>query len=590
MAEMGQLRPALAIGIFEFRRSVRSIWADKARFGMMAGGIALPAVLVLGFLYLFRSEVQAIGAFPIPAGIRGSLGLFWLFAVFIIGQRVVVARSHIEAEAMMLTSVSTSAVAGGLMVAETLRAFTYFGLYAIIGTGIAVVFWGSLPGLVVVPLAVLLFAATAVVVGSACGYAVAWLVATSPIIARHKTVLGSVGSLVLMSLYFILFLPQIHIVDQGALAWLPTAWLVDLAAVGSPATGSTFRAGGAVLGSALIVTIGSAVVVREAAAFWHIDPVSVSSADDESAEISAGTAVSPDDSHSDSGALAAAVKPIIIPRVLSTPTRNVAEWTLLRARREPNRLTFVLMPLIAVSGSVFSGFADSLNVIAAPAAALVLSWLAGAVFALNPLGDEGSMLPVTLTAISGKKYVRGLITPGIVLGIPICVAVTAALDVFSPYSLGQQVGLIIVGIFLTCIAATITPAIGMAMPRFSAFSVGRSDEVLPPRISAMAVHLLLVIVPGAALAAIVLAPELARDALAVLVGTLPAFVLRLLGGSEGALTSTAGVFEGFGHTVRTADLIPFRTVSVVVLILGGTCVGWVLYYHAIRRFDRLTPS
>lgn len=102
---------------------------------MMVFGAAFPALIVLAGLYLFQSEVRGLDALPLSAGVRGSLGLFWLFAVFMVGQRVVSMRSHIEAEPMMLLTASTRAVAGGLMIAETLRALSYIGLSTLILVG-----------------------------------------------------------------------------------------------------------------------------------------------------------------------------------------------------------------------------------------------------------------------------------------------------------------------------------------------------------------------------------------------------------------------------------------------------------------------
>ena len=588
MAESGWARHALAIGGFEFRRSVRALWEDKARFGMIALGLAFPSVLITGGVVLFADAIREIGTTPIPDTVGGTLALFWLFGVFMIGQRVVSARTHIEAESVLLTSVSTRAVASGLIIAETLRVLTYLSLYVVVATGIGVVLLGSLPSLVVVPLTAVLFAATVVVAGSMCGYAVAWLVATSRFIARHKTVLGTVAALVLTGGFFLFFYPQIGGVNQAALAWLPMAWFADLAAVGSPFVGSSIRAGGAVLASAVVLVGGGAIIERETAALWFTDPVSPEA--DISSDRSKATDTATESEHSRRGALAAAITPLAIPRAISKPTRRVAEWTLLRTRREPNRLTFVFTPLIAIGGSVLGSSAGSLNMLAAPAAAIVMAWLAGAVFALNPLGDEGVVLPVTLTAVSGKHYIRGLITPGLVFGLPVVVVVTAVAGVFSPYTLGQQIGLVVLGGFLTCIAVGITPAIGMALPRFSAISIGQSDDVLPPRISATIVHLLLVALPGAALVMLIIVPEIARGALAVLVGTLPAFVLGLPAGSSGPLSVAAGGFRGIGDAVRALGLLQVRVGVGTVLVIGGLLIGGILYRHAIRRFDRFSPS
>ncbi|EMA56353.1 hypothetical protein C451_02794 [Halococcus thailandensis JCM 13552] len=549
---------------------------------MTAFGLAFPALLITGGIVLFADAIPEIETIPLSNGIRGTIGLFWLFGVFLIGMRTASARTHIEAEPLMLTSVSARTVAGGLVVAETLRVLTYLSLYTLLATGIAVILLGSLPSLVLIPATAVLFAVTAVVAGSVCGYAVAWLVATSRFVARHKTVLGGTAAVLLMGVYFLFLYPQLGIVSQSSLGWLPIAWLTDFAAIGSPLQGSSIRAGGAVLTSLFVLIAGGLIIERETIAFWYTDPVSPDSgeATDNLDSPSDGTESSRRD------ALAASVTPLVIPRLVARPTRRVAEWTLLRTRREPNRLTFVLTPLLAIGGSLLGSYADSLTLLAAPAAAIVLAWLAGALFALNPLGDEGVVLPATLTAVSGKQYVRGLMTPGLVFGFPIVVVITAIAGVFSPYTLSQRIGLVVLGGFLTCVAVGTTPAIGMALPRFSAISIGQSDDVLPPRISATLIHFGLIGIPGSALVMLLLVPEIARGALAVLVGTVPAFILSVFGSSGGAFASVASGFREIGDMVRAFGLIEFRIGGIIVLVLGGIVAATVLYRHAIRRFDR----
>ena len=205
MAESGWARHSLSIGLFEFQQSVRAIRQDKGRFALMALGVLIPSLVFTAFaifVVVSADTIRGVESLPIPNFFRGTVALFWLFAVFLIGQRVVSARTHIEAEALMLTTVSARTVAGGLLLAEILRILTYLGFPVLVLTGVGTFLFGSPVTLTLVPLAALLFTGTAVVTGTVCGYAVAWLVATSRFIARHKTVLGVVVSLILTGVYF----------------------------------------------------------------------------------------------------------------------------------------------------------------------------------------------------------------------------------------------------------------------------------------------------------------------------------------------------------------------------------------------------
>lgn len=590
MAEASWVRHTLSVGVFEFRRTVRDLWQDKARFAFTALVGVIPSLMFAAFIVVFADSLPEFDSLGIFDELRGSVALFWLFASFIITQRVVSARTRIEGESLMLTTVSARTAAGGLLVAEILRVLAYFGLPILVLTGTGIILLASPASLILVPTAAFLFIATAVLTGSMIGYAVAWLVATSRFIARHKTLLGSAVSLIAMGGYFFFLYPQIGGMSQAALAWLPIGWFADLAVVGTPIAGSFVRSAGAVLGSVVVLVIGGSVIERETAALWFSEPVS---ADSGGTTRESATREESFTRQSHHDALAAGVKPLVIPYVVSTPVRRVAEWTLLRTRRDPNRLTFLLIPVFTIGSSIVStGLqSGSLRTLAAPVSAVLFPWLAGALFAMNPFGDEGSVLPVTLTAISGREYVRGLMMPGLVLGLPIVIVVTSIAGVFSPYPLAVRIGLVVLGVYLTSVAVAIAPAIGMALPRFSAISVGRSRDVLPPRLSAAFLHLLVVTIPGGLLAMLITVPELARGLFAVVFGSLPAFVVDLLTESGGGLLSTvAAYFEQFGDAIRALSTNQVQVTAGGMLLIGGVIALAFLYRSAVHRFERYSPS
>ncbi|WP_135805384.1 hypothetical protein [Halorussus marinus] len=582
MAEPGWPRHALDVGLFEFRRSVRAIWADKARFALMSLGVVIPSASLGAFVVVFADAIRGVDALALPAQLRGTVALFWLFGVFVVGQRVASARTRVDAEPLMLTTVSARTIAAGLAIAETLRIFAYLGLPVLVATGAAVYLFESVASLVAVPAAALLFTATAVVVGSTAGYAVALLVATSRFVARHKTVLGSAASLGAMGLYFLFLYPELGGVSQAWLAWLPVGWFVDLAAVGTPLVGSQTRTLVVLPASLAILAAGGVAVERTAVSLWFTDPVSVEESEGPAPETSGASR--PD-------ALAAAVAPLAIPRAVSVPVRRVGEWALLRTRRDPNRLTFLFLPVLAVGSAIISSGLQSgaIGALLAPIAAVVVPWLAGALFAMNPFGDEGAVLPVTLTAVSGRQFVRGLMVPGAVYGLPIAVVATGAATLASPYGLAERAGLVALAAYATCVSVAVAPAIGMALPRFSAISVGQSRDVLPPRMTAVIAHIAVTALPAGWLAALVVAPRIARAALAVVFGFLPAVVLGLASrSSDGALAAAGEQFREVAAQIQAIGLDQLWLVGAAVAVAGAV-VAALLYANAVRRFDGYAP-
>ncbi|WP_255152890.1 hypothetical protein [Halorarius halobius] len=586
MAESKWPQHALRVGVFEFRRSVRAIWQDKARAFLMAAGLVFPSLMLVGFIYLFSGAIRNVGTVSLPPVARGTVALLWLFGVFIATQRVVSARPRIDAEPLMLTTVSARTVVGGLLVAETLRVLAYLGLPVLVLTGGVVYLFGSLVSILLIPLAALLLGLTAVLVGMALGYAIALVIATFPFVARHKTALGGIAVVVAMGGYLLVTLPQFGAVGQESLAILPVGWFVDLAVIGSPVRGSMTRAGVAVGGSLLVVVGGIVLVEREATRLWFTDPVSGEKETDVDPE---HTTPKQDGTRT---ALADAIAPLGIPRGISQPTRRVAQWTLLRTRRDPRRLNFLLLPVVMVgSGLVSSGMqAVSPWMVFAPAAAVLLPWMAGATFAMNPLGDEGTVLPVTLISVSGTAYVRGLMLPGLLFGVPVVVLVTGGTALVGSFELPVTIGLLGVSLLTTLVAVTTAPAVGLWFPRFSAISIGQSREVIPPRLLTTAFHFLGVTIPGALLAVLLLEPQLARTLIAGLIGFLPAALLQLAtGGGSGVLSDVGAWFHGIGTAIQSIGTDSFRLTTGSLLVVGAVTVAILSYWVALRRFDSYSP-
>jgi hypothetical protein len=586
MAEPGWPRHAIQVGVFEFRRSVRAIWQDKARAFLLTAGLVFPSLMLVGFLYLFSDAIREASLVSLPPVARGTVALFWLFGVFIATQRVVSARPRIDAEPLILTTVSPRTVVGGLLVAETLRVLAYLGLPVLVLTGGAVYLFASPVSAVLIPLAAVLLGLTAVLAGMVLGYAIALLIATSPFVARHKTALGGVAALLAMGGYLLVTLPQFGGVGQEALAVLPVGWFVDLAVLGSPVRGSATRAAAVVAGSLVVVLVGIVLVEREATRLWFIDPVSGE----------ADQAATPErtvpDADGTRTALADAIAPIGIPYSVPQPTRRVAQWSVLRTRRDPRRLNFLLLPVVMVGSGLISSSAQagSVWVVLAPASAVVLPWMAGATFAMNPFGDEGAVLSTTLISLPGSAYVRGLMLPGLLIGSPLVVVVTAGAALAGPFDLPIAVGLVAVSVLTTLVAVTTAPAVGLWFPRFSAISIGQSREVVPPRLATTALHFLGVTLPGTLLVLLLLAPELARALVAGLGGFLPAALLQLAAGEEGGLLASVGTwFHGVGAGVESVGVESFQLAVGGFLVLGAMVIAALSYHLAVRRFDRYSP-
>ncbi len=582
MAEANWLRHSLRVGLFEYRRSVRAIRADTGRLVLLAVSVLLPTVALGGMAALFAPQLRGVvpTEIAVPPALRGAAVLFWLFGVFLLGQRAAGAHSEPVAAPLVLTSVSPrTAVVGGAL-AEWLRVATY-GLPPVVLVTLTGAYALASPApLLTVPLVGSALLASAVVAGRATGYTAAWLVARVPFVARHRTAFSSVVALGFVGGYMLFQLPMIpYSLDPALLAVVPLGWSVDLLALGTPIGWSLGHAAGGVGAVTAVSAVGGWLATRIAASLWFGDEVDP--AGDEGAPTGASE-------RSPVGTLEDAISPLRVPLV-SGPTRQVARWTLLRARREPQRLNFLLVPVFGGSSALLNLYIQgnaSLAVLG-PGVALLAGWIGGAAFALNPLGDEGPVLPVTLTAVSGRAYVRGLIAP-VLLALPAVAALTLGASIVGGYGPLSAIALAFVGCLLAGVGAAIAPAIGMWFPRYSAIRIGNSADVRPPRLLGGALHAASVVVPGVALVGVVVAPELVR-LVASGVGSLPAAVLGLWVGESGTLAGVVSSFEAVGAGIRSLPPVAIQASLGGLLIAGSGLAGWVAYREAVRRFDGHEP-
>ncbi len=167
--------------------------------------------------------------------------------------------------------------------------------------------------------------------------------------------------------------------------------------------------------------VGGVLSVRLATAYWATDRGAARQESEPSQFQHRGT-----------NTLAAAIAPITIPYIVNVPTRRVAQLVVLRLRRTPRKASFII---IFISISVYAGMIsvrmDNLMAVVLVLCSFCLPILVGAVFGLNPLGDEGAALPATLTSsVSGVQYIRGVMLPGLLYGLPLTI-ITTALAGFS---------------------------------------------------------------------------------------------------------------------------------------------------------------
>ncbi|MFP8953984.1 hypothetical protein ACLI4Z_13605 [Natrialbaceae archaeon A-arb3/5] len=468
------------------RTELRRKWrAAQKNAGQMIG------IVIMALFFVPLSFAGIFGAFVFGAGIgsgdietplewsRIALIYAWVLVAAFGGYRAYSTALRPDRLDGSLTTVSHRELIGGIAFSELL-------LWGIPAAGFttlaALAFAAGSQSILAAPLS---FVAVWLVLLTALtfGFLLALAIRNSGVRSKLLTRLRTVFVALLGVAYFgVIFTQNITAVFEPLYLLLeptPVGWFGDLVLLGTTPEASTARGVGAVLASTVFLVAGVVALGRLAELLWYADGVHV---ERESESAAAST---------DESRLAAFLPRPVVGVVL-------ADWK--RARRAPITLSFVLYPLIVLinptmsviqTGTVGSSFPLWL--------VLCGGWIAGALFTLNVVGNEGAVLPSTLLgAAPGRALVGGHALAGSLLLAPITVGSIVVLGLLSPHSLAAVATLAVSGLVLVACAGPIASGIGAVFPRYEAVSVSRSSKAIIPSTLAFTVYsvvLVLVAVP-----------------------------------------------------------------------------------------------
>jgi len=461
------VRYGLRIGRAEFIRSFRGYLGNPRRVlgllitALFFGGallFALPTAYVLG------QTARSVTAVPFfaPAATLVPLGLLSL-SVFRTLERV----GHIDAAEFVLLAVHPRAVVIGLITAEMGRLSLWFGIP--VGTVVVTFALGmgspllvASGGAVALPLV-----CCAAVWGYAGGIAVLRLLRQLSSLRRLLKAVGILAmvGLVVASQFAGQFIIESDLSAQrlfSTVAFDPLVEYVALAFVGTPVSRPTSPEAVGVLAALIALTpIGLAVSTRQASTLWFTDPV-----DD-----NASTRV-----RRSSGGFSA-------PRPFAWIKAGRIAWgVLVRGRRDPAELSHLLIAVFFIAPFAtmlleFSG--DALGPLIAGAGVALATYLSGATFGLNPLGDERPQLPLLLlTETPSAALVRGRLLAGVAIGVPVAV-LGSLVSIWFRMTVLQAAATAAVGTTMCLAASMFAIGIGSAYPIYEEREFWGTETVVP---------------------------------------------------------------------------------------------------------------
>ena len=500
-ASTGRLRQSLGhawlITRVKHRRVYRRLYrqmADNHRT-LIVGGV------LTGIFYLLLIAGAVRGAYILGTAVgtdmfteqlalaRTIIAGMAIGVTLMVSLRTVQEYGDLDEPAPVLTAIPYQEAVWGLLLMAYIE-FVELAVVPILAVAVAfAVSAGSvanIPVITVVLLAVVALSTTA-------GFVLGQLLTLSSIrvafVRRYKTLIGVLAFVV----YFIVAatgaLANIFKVDWTVIGASPLGWVADLALVVAPTsligiTRPTVAAVTLVVGSIFLTWFA----VRLTGAVWYADPVQPD-------DTNARNTVSSDWT----GGLSSGFSERLLGEHLSHPTLRIAQKSWRRAYRTPLKIQFAVYPGLFLIGPIRQSIETGEITTQLPILiAIYGAWASGAAFTLNPLGDEGEVLPLTLiSGIRGTQFLRGLLFAGIAIGGPLTVVLAMAVGFASPMDVFSVIVTGMLGGILCVSACAIGVGVGTAFPKFDPLS--DNNPVVVPGMVAFAVYSLvffLVLLPG----------------------------------------------------------------------------------------------
>lgn len=523
--------------------------------GLVVGGLfILPMVAsgIVGAYFLGTTAGTDAFATQLPIA-RVVVAGVAVFITGIVALATIQEYGEIDEPEAVLTVIPYYEAVWGLLL---LNFTTIVGLAVVPVVAVAVAFAtgagspASVPVIVVVLLAVVAFA---IVLGFVVGQTVRLLVTRIAFVARYKTVIGVVAFVA----YFAVFATGVfeELLDPAVTVFetTPIGWFADLALVAAPDSTVRFARPAA---TAVVLLVGTPALtwlaMRLSATLWYSDAVQPEprAADDRAATGSSnGTA-------DGTNAWATGLSEWVFGGRVPRPTLRIAQKSWRRAYRAPMKLQYAAIPafvlLTPIQQSVETGEVSSVL----PALiAIYGAWATGAAFTLNPLGDEGAVLPITLTSgVTGRRLLGGLLFAGTAVGGPLTVLLVVGLGLASPLGGLSLLSTAVLAGVLCAGACAIGVGVGTAFPKFEKTRLSRSRRAIVPGILAFAVY-----------------------SLVLSIVSLPG----LLGGVPVVAGWIAGWLDVSGQLVTLAGL------GITTALVGVAAVG--SFALAARSIDGYTP-
>lgn len=472
-----------------------------------------------------------------------------IFGAFMVALTTVQEYGELEEPTPILTAVPYEEAVLGLLLMNHLL-FAEVAALPIIAVAIAfAVGAGSLASVPVITVVLLAVVVLATTTGFALGQTARLVGARVAFVAQYKTLIGVLGFVAYFAVFATGVFEDLFGMDWAVLGATPLGWVADLALVAAPApTIGIARPAAAAVTLLAGITLLTWIAVRLSGVLWYTDPVQPASDD---------AAARDPNTDAQTNALSSGFSERLFGGRVSYPILRIAQKSWRRAYRAPLKLQYAAWPVFFMIAPIQQSIeTGEVSTILPVSIVIYGAWATGAAFTLNPLGDEGAVLPITLiSGVRGAQLLRGLVFAGVAIGGPVIVVLATGLGLASPMGVFSALAIGALGGVLCTGACMIGAGVGTLFPKFKRTRLSRSRKAVVPGLSAFTVYsliLLVVSLPGLFTSVPLLADWLA------------------------------------GQVGVSTQIITLAGLAVTTLLVGA--VAWIGLRSAVETIDGYTPA
>ncbi|PTD94716.1 hypothetical protein C9439_00985 [archaeon SCG-AAA382B04] len=468
------IRNSYLITSLEVKKTIRKHLTKEQVYSLIAY-IVVTLLMTIGGGYLgYRAGLELrtggeLANLPVLDALHGIVSIFFLFIIVILVIRTVQLGSS-ETTDNLLSIARVSEITMGVFFAEIIYLLIWIIIPSVaIGVGFAV---GSetFSTIITLPIATTLLGASIVSISFPLGFGLRHVIMRFKFVVKYKIHLG----ILIFVGYFALIVTGklnelVVMVFEPAQAF-PIGWLADLILLSAPTIEPSLpKALSALFLPFPLLLISLFASTKVAGIHWFTDPVVVEQKKETKTELE--TEPKGDKFFS-----------LIFKPKTTALIKNI--W--LRVIRNPIKALYaaypalILIPMLSESPPYL------------PLIVLVLvTWGAGMLFSLNPIGDLGNALPsVILSKVNGKEFVLAHLYATLIIGVPVSLGLTALTAYLIQIDIIKAIVLLIVTPFIILLGTIVAIGVGTTFPRFSSTKITSSTKVVIPSKTSLVIYTL----------------------------------------------------------------------------------------------------